>query len=105
MKKTLAVIVTVGLMGTMGISTAWAGRISERQGNQERRIFQGLRSGALTWGEIGVLAETQRRIERTRMRAWADGRLTREERLRIERRQDKASWQIYRLKHNARVRY
>lgn len=104
MKKMIAVMTTMAMIGVMGIGNAWAGRISERQVNQDKRVAQGVRSGELTRGETRVLVKQQRKIQRTKARAWSDGRLTARERVKIERRQDNASRKIYRFKHNARIR-
>ncbi len=104
MKKMIAATVVFGLIGMIGIGNAWAGRISDRQGNQRHRIAQGLGSGELTRVETRILVKEQRRIRRTIARAWSDGRLTTKERVKIERRQDNASRHIYRLKHNVKDR-
>ena len=101
MNKVIAVMATMGLIGTIGIGSAWAGRIGDRQVNQHKRIARGVVSGELTRGEARVLVKEQRKIQRTKVRAWSDGRLTPRERVKIERRQDNASRRIYGLKHNA----
>ena len=79
---------------------ALAGRVVRRQVRQQRRIHQGIRSGELTCRETRRLEREQIRIQRTKRRAWSDGRLTPRERVRLEVMQDKASADIYRLKHN-----
>jgi len=79
---------------------ALAGRVVRRQVRQQKRIHQGIRSGELTCRETRRLEREQIRIQRTKRRAWSDGKLTPRERLRLEIMQDKASADIYRLKHN-----
>ncbi len=79
---------------------ALAGRVVRRQVRQQKRIHQGIRSGELTCRETKRLEREQLRIQRTKRRAWSDGHLTPRERVRLEVMQDKASHDIYRLKHN-----
>lgn len=75
-------------------------RAEERQRVQQRRIGQGVRSGELTPKETLRLEREQVRIERTQRRMEADGQVTPGERARLQVRQDKASRDIYRAKHN-----
>lgn len=79
---------------------AVAGRIGQRQARQQDRICQGVRSGELTRGETVRLERQQARIRQEKRCMKSDGNLTPAERLRLERMQDKASRDIYRLKHN-----
>ena len=105
MKKTAAILTIAAVIGAAGAGSAWAGRISERQANQHRRISHGIFSGSLTRQEARFLMKEQRRIRQARHRAWADGHLSRNERYRLEKYQDRASRNIYRLKHNRRNRW
>ena len=75
-------------------------RIDKRQANQERRIEQGEKSGALTQKEAARLEKGQARIQRMEDKAAADGRVTAKERRRIEKAQDRESKKIYREKHD-----
>ena len=105
MKRISMLLVLAGIITlSMGAHEAFAGRISDRQIVQQKRIHQGIRSGELTRCEIRHLEMEQHRIHRLKKRAWRDGWLTTGERLRLERRQDHASRHIYRLKHNKRIR-
>ncbi|RLB14961.1 MAG: hypothetical protein DRG63_07660 [Deltaproteobacteria bacterium] len=79
---------------------ALAGRVVRRQVRQQKRIYQGVASGELTYRETRRLEREQVRIQRTKRRAWSDGQLTPRERVHLELMQDKASADIYRLKHN-----
>ncbi len=101
-KVALGMLVLVGLVGTS--DTLLAGRIAKRETMQHKRIHQGITSGELTRGEANVLRHEQQVIDRQKDRAWSDGELTRRERTRLGREQDKASKHIYRLKHNERER-
>ncbi len=78
--------------------------INQRQVNQHARIRQGVKSGELTPGEAAKLRAEQRDIRADKQAAKADGKVTPAERRQIRRDQNKASRDIYRLKHNARER-
>lgn len=75
-------------------------RVDRRQAKQNRRIKQGVRSGALVKWEKGELRQQQRRIKNAERRMRSDGCLTREENRRLLNRLDRASKRIYKLKHN-----
>jgi Tfp pilus assembly protein FimT len=75
-------------------------RIDQRQQNQERRIEQGEKSGALNEREAARLERGQARVQKMEDKAAADGRVGAKERVRIERAQDKQSRRIYRQKHD-----
>lgn len=105
-RMVLAVAFTTVLAtgGWMGSSNAQAGRIGDRQVLQHGRIDDGVANGQLTSGEIRALRAEQRAIGATKRAARSDGVVTGRERVRIERMQDRASADIYRLKHNGRTR-
>src|SRR4051812_32294132 len=75
-------------------------RIDQRQANQERRIVQGEKSGALTQKEAARLEKGQARVQKMENKAVADGKVTPKERARIEKAQDKQSRKIYKEKHD-----
>jgi hypothetical protein len=75
-------------------------RIDQRQGNQDRRIEKGARTGQLTGKEQQRLEKGQARIQRAEDKAMADGRMTKQERARIEHLQDQQSKAIYRERHD-----
>jgi hypothetical protein len=75
-------------------------RIDKRQANQERRIEQGEKSGALTQKEAARLEKGQARVDRMESKAAADGKVTARERARIEKAQNRESKKIYREKHD-----
>jgi len=105
MKKALMMLVMAGVIIIfMGANATFAGRISNRQIIQQKRIHQGIRTGELTGCEIRRIERQQHRIQRQKKRTWSDGLLTPRERLRMERKQDRANRHIYRLKHNDRIR-
>ena len=75
-------------------------RIDQRQANQERRIEQGEKSGALTAKEAARLEKGQARVQKMENKAAADGKVTAKERARIEKAQNRESHKIYREKHD-----
>ena len=101
--KTIAVAAALALSALTALPAA--AQVNAREAHQERRIDQGVRSGALTPGEAARVERQQGRIARTeqRMRYRNGGRLTRGERVRLMARQNRASAHIYRAKHNGRV--
>jgi hypothetical protein len=75
-------------------------RIDQREANQERRIEQGEKSGALTPREAARLEKGQSRVDKMEKKAMADGKVSAKERRRIEHAQDQQSRRIYREKHD-----
>lgn len=71
-------------------------RMDQRQANQQKRIDEGINKGELTKSEANRLQKNQQRIQKMENRAKADGKITPEERRRIERAQDKQSHGIHR---------
>jgi len=78
--------------------------VKERQVNQKARIRQGVKSGELTKGEARHLRQEQKTIQAEKQMAKADGKVTPAERAKLRHDQNKASKDIYRLKHNDRTR-
>jgi len=99
MKKAIGILM-VTMFSFICANSAMAGKIKNRQVNQQKRIHQGIHSGELTGREIKNLEKEQLRIQKTKKRAWSDGTLSPKERLQLKYQQDKASNHIYRLKHN-----
>ena len=83
-----------------GAQTQSTPRIDQRQANQERRIEQGEKSGALTAREAARLEKDQAHIQKMENKALADGKVTGKERARMEKAQDRESRRIYRQKHD-----
>jgi uncharacterized membrane protein YebE (DUF533 family) len=78
-------------------------RINHRQVNQERRIDQGVASGALTARETHTLDAREARIAADKAAAKADGTVTHAERAQLRGEERRTSRAIYRKKHNGRV--
>ncbi len=102
MKKVLSITALIAFAGLVVVQPVLASKGAGRNSNQGKRICQGIESGELTRGETRQLAKQQRRIRKHQRVAWSDGTLTGKERVGLERHQDKASKNIYRLKHNNR---
>lgn len=101
--KKLIVIVGLAVFGLtiVPLNQALAGRFAERQVRQQARIYRGAKCGELTHREFGRLEREQGCILHNKREMKADGNFTQFERMRMERMQDRANTDIYRLKHNA----
>ncbi len=102
MKKILMLI-------TLLLFVAYYGALAQRktnvrQGIQQVRIAQGVKSGELTKAERRALKLEQRHIRRTKRRAAADGVITPHERNVIDRKQRRASRHIRRQKNDLDTR-
>ena len=75
-------------------------RIDQRQANQERRIDQGVASGALTPREAHRLEHQQSVIDKAENKAKADGSVSAQERKRLAHMQNHASRDIRHQKHD-----
>lgn len=75
-------------------------KIDQRQVNQEKRIDQGIKSGALTSKEAGKLEKREAKIESDKIAAKADGKVTKAERRKLNREENHASRAIHRQKHD-----
>ena len=75
-------------------------KIDQRQANQEKRIDQGIASGALTTKEATRLDKRETKIESDKLAAKADGKVTPAERRKLKREQNHASRAIHRQKHD-----
>ena len=74
--------------------------INARQNIQAHRIFNGVASGRLTFGETKSLLKGQARVQRLENKAKADGVVTFGERARIHAAQSVQSARIFLKKHN-----
>jgi hypothetical protein len=104
MKKILFTLVMIGLSGLIFSGQAMAGKLEQRQVSQQVRIWQGVKKGQLTRYETRNLWHEQQKIQRLKESFWGDGRLNRQERIRLVFWLDKADRHIFQLKHNSRRR-
>ena len=103
MKASILTAMTATALILVISSPAWAGDPFKKvQGRQINRIAGGVESGEITHNEHFNLKQEQKRIQRARRRALADGRLSQNERRRLRHMQDQASEHIYKAKHNRR---
>lgn len=77
--------------------------IDQRQANQEKRIDQGIASGALNKREARRMNRQQNAIDAAENKAKADGTVTKAERRRLHHMQDGSSRRIYKQKHDAQT--
>jgi ribosomal protein S2 len=98
MKRTLSAAIAVAFL----VTPAFAGRINNRRENQQDRIAQGVASGRLTPRETVRLERNEVRLhgEIADMREDNGGKLTKKDRVIVNRQQNKLSRQIYKLKHD-----
>lgn len=96
------------ILGLTADSFAQNGRYhtgNKRQRNQQGRIYNGINSGELTRREAYRLERQQYRINRTEQRFRNSGSgLSWRERYILDQRQDRASRNIYRQKHDKQDR-
>lgn len=78
-------------------------RIDQRQANQEKRIDQGISSGALTSKEAAKLDKRETKIESNKLAAKADGKVTPAERRKLKREENRTSRAIHKQKHDAQT--
>ena len=104
MKPIMRAVLGGGAMCLMLASALYAGTndpgIQHRERRQQQRIGQGVRSGELTGNEARGLEKEQVAIRRHERVMKSDGNLTEQERRRLTREQNRASKDIYRMKHN-----
>ncbi len=74
--------------------------VSKRQRMQKNRIREGVQSGELTQAETKQVAHQQGHIRRSKRRMKADGEVTRLERARLGKKQNRANRNIARKKNN-----
>jgi hypothetical protein len=95
-------IIIMALASALGAS-AFAGRGQNREHRQEKRISEGAESGQLTRHETKRLQRGQKKIDRFQEKAMADGQMSAEEKLKLEKMQDHQSRAIKRQKHDGQT--
>jgi len=100
------VAATAALAGVLMLpSSAEAGRIKKRAENQQDRIAQGVKSGALTARETARLERKEARLnhEVRDMREDNGGTLTKKDRAIVNHQQNVLSRDIFRQKHDGQT--
>ncbi len=94
----------VAVLATASIAEAQTNTpvINARQHNQEKRIRNGVRSGALTHSEASTLHKDERNISAEKRMAKSDGVVTSGERKMIRHQENRDSKAIYHKKHNSK---
>jgi len=108
MKKNLisaGLLVACIVIASVGNAQTKTPVVKERQENQQKRIGQGVKDGELTAKETKHLEGREVKIEKDKKAAKADGKVTKQERAKLHREQNRASRAIYRQKHDAQVRH
>src|SRR5712664_2508567 len=97
-------IVTLAVLTLALAVPALGAEVDRREARQQQRIAEGVENGSLTPRETANLEKREARIhdEIQRDRAANGGHLTRAERAKINREQNRTSRAIYRKKHNGR---
>jgi hypothetical protein len=104
MKKLIAVFTFIAFAGIIQAQAQQTPVVDHRQKIQRHRIQDGVSSGELTRREATKARYDQRRIKRAERRAKADGVVTGSERARLDHKQDRASRDLRRSKHDAQDR-
>ncbi len=97
---TSSIVLSLVLSPMIGVT--WAGEVLNREENQQDRIAQGIKSGQLTPKEAAHLEKGEQKIENDRKKALADGKMTRREKAKLNKEENKESKKIYKKKHNLR---
>ena len=99
----IALATALAFLAVAGLPLAEAGPIKKRETRQQKRIGEGVESGQLTARETARLEGEQAKIEADRQKALSDGTMTKKEKAKLTREQNRASHRIYRQKHDAQV--
>lgn len=104
MKKIIIAAMALVMASTVpGLAQTY--RSEGREHRQDHRIVRGIVQGELTPREFRNIKRQQHRIDRAQRNAARDGYVTRAERRKLERMQDRASRNIYRKSNNGRYVY
>ncbi len=105
MKKQIKILIMAGCMTLMGAAGAMAGPGHHGPMKTDQRIWQGFHSGELTRQEARILSHHQHQLQCARYAAWADGLLSRREKIHLDKLKHRLDHQIYRFKHNHATRW
>jgi hypothetical protein len=100
MKKVIVLVLMTVLLTAVESFSQSTPVVDGRQHAQRTRIRSGVTSGELTRAETAKLRAEQRHIRRAERRAKADGAVTGQEKARLSRKQNRASRDITRQKHD-----
>lgn len=106
MKRTsflLAGLIAAALSGMASAQTGAVVHDTQRDINQQQRIENGLRSGALTTREASGLEKQEAKVDRMQANAEQNGKVSPREQARIQNAQNRVSQDISRDTHNGAV--
>lgn len=101
-------IALMALMGVLAAGTALAAEtpvLDKREANQEKRIEQGEKSGALNNREAARLEHAGDKLDANEAKAKADGKVTAKERARLQAEANRNSRRIAKQKHDAQTKH
>jgi uncharacterized membrane protein YebE (DUF533 family) len=102
--KTKLLIATLAALPAVALAGTHDPNVNLRQHNQQHRIAQGVRSGALTHDEATSLRSNERSIRQEERAYKSDGTLTAAERKDLHQDLNQASRNIYVEKHDGETR-
>jgi len=94
-------VLAAGFLSTGALAESNAAADQERNLDQQQRIEQGLKSGALTTKEAGKLEREQQHIDHMEAKDLKNGSINPAEQARLNAAENKASRDIYKEKHDA----
>ena len=98
--KATVIAVTLAFAGSAFAQTATPG-IDKRQANQEKRIDQGVKSGQLNEKEAARLKKREDKLQADKEKAQADGKVTKQERAKLQHEAKRDSRATHQQKHDA----
>jgi hypothetical protein len=105
--KTLVAATTLALISAGAFAQAAPAastpRVDKREANQDTRIQNGVASGQLNAKETYKLEKEQAAVNKAEAHAKADGTVTKAERHRLHKMQNRASHDIHAQKHDAQT--
>ncbi len=106
MKKHL--ILTIAALVFISFSSNYAQtkrpKVTKQQINQQKRIYQGVKSGELTKKEAVKLQRNQIKLQKNKKKAKADGIVTKKKRAKLHRQANRNCKKIYIQKHDKQKR-
>ena len=105
MKRIFYTALAVAICSAISVNAKAQSNATEvqRNVNQQTRIEEGLKSGALSSREAARLEKQESKVNRDEARALKDGKLSVAEKAKLQAEQNKVSQNIYREKHDAQM--
>jgi len=106
LRQTLLIAAGLAAAAVSGLAAAQTGAIQQdvqRDANQQQRIENGLKSGALTTREASSLEKQTAKVDRMEANATRNGNVSPQEQAKIQRAENHVSQDISRDTHNGRV--